>query len=1650
MLDWKKVLGTSVLSSSIIFSSFAPLIGNVSTAKAESHDHTHSSEENLPFLSQHVSGPFDLGLVNEEKLLPSLIKQGIVDEDASPEEQRKQMQTYLKKRSAKAEKLAADQEDQKKVRTELQRKANLKKTAPVSPKAGEENKVKAQSNKVSGIEEEDWDGDVQTDQVLVLLIDFPDYSNSSITEADNPVLLYDNYTKEHYENMVFGDETYKGGNGEDFISMKEFYEQQSGGSYTIDGAVSEWYTAEHPAAYYGGNYPTAEDSDIRPRELIKEALAHAAKDPNIDLAQFDQEDLYDLDGDGNYREPDGIIDHLMIVHAGTGEEAGGGALGADAIWSHSWNLEDVSVIPETDGQAEVDYWGGGLAALDYTVQPEDGAAGVFAHEFGHDLGLPDHYDTNYTAGGVGAPTDYWTIMASGSWAGLIGGTEPTGFSPYDKEYLQNRMPESNWFKDVEYSLEDIQSGKKVLDLDQASVKGTNADSVKITLPDKKTVINTPTSGEFEYHSGSGNDLDNNLSTKVDLTDVSNAELTFNAFYDIEEHWDYASVQVKDGSGQWATVAGNITTDANPYDQSPGHGITGTSNGWKEASFDLSEFAGQEIELKINYWTDGYVAMPGLYVDDIKVIADGADLVTDDAESETSAFTAKGFTKTDGIKTSEHYYLVEWRNYAAADTALAHIPRGNSIMTLDPGMVVWYVDNKYDNNWVGDHPGDGFNGVVDAHQATAAWSDGVVGATRYQIQDAAFSLNATDKMYLDYKDINGTFMELASQPAKPVFNDDEDYSNPGQIYSGRNVPGYGLDISVLEQAADMTTAKVQIEFDDRTPTGTLTGLEEVYSSNEGHNKINVTVTANDGNLDQEVTISSKVLNSDEEVVASVEDAFVSTRESQDIPVEVTLPEGLESGSYTLLVDVSDGTLDSSITETFTVDNEAPTPELDNNGSTEVTAQPSVTVNVKDAAEGTLEYKWSNSEDAASDSSKLEGLQRSASETEKWLPFTNGDALTLSGVEGKWYLHVRGKDIVGNNIKFTSNPFTVDGVGPAITLKGENPFVMDVDTEFVDPGYTAEDFTDGDVTNKVDVSGEVNTEVPGEYILTYSATDSLGNESSVQRRVHVVDQVNPYIELTGESTIELEAGSEYKEPGFTATDNVDGDLTDKVVVTGTVNTAVPGEYTLTYTVADSSDNEYSVTRTVTVVDTTAPAIELTDGAELVVEGATTFTDPGFTATDAVDGDLTDEVTVSGKVDVNTAGEYILTYTVTDAAENTAAVKRTVTVVDTTAPVITLSGNNPVELDFGQYFVEPGFAAEDTMDGNLTDHVTVTSTLRLKSGTYHVTYSVSDKAGNKTSVTRTVNVKQASEATLDVVSGTDRVGTAIEVSKEMYPEGGAETVLITTGYNFPDALSAGPLASALDAPIIPVTADGELSSAALAELKRLGAENVYLVGGKAAVNEGVYTQLSGIGIDKDNIDRLSGKDRYETNLAIVTELKELGFEGNGVFLATGANYADALSAGSIAGAEGMPIVLTNGTDLSKEAEAILKGEDVYAAGGTAAITDSVIKEAKAVSKSVKRLSGSDRYATLVELLKEFNVTTDKIFVASGKNYPDALSATPFVNQNDGLLLLVNPDSLPEEVKNFLTKYANTTYVSAVTVLGGNSAVGTDVKEELLKAVR
>jgi len=246
----------------------------------------------------------------------------------------------------------------------------------------------------------------------------------------------------------------------------------------------------------------------------------------------------------------------------------------------------------------------------------------------------------------------------------------------------------------------------------------------------------------------------------------------------------------------------------------------------------------------------------------------------------------------------------------------------------------------------------------------------------------------------------------------------------------------------------------------------------------------------------------------------------------------------------------------------------------------------------------------------------------------------------------------------------------------------------------------------------------------------------------------DTTAPVISLSGNATVSHEQGTAYTDAGATATDTVDGSVS--VSTSGTVGTSA-GTYTLTYTATDSAGNTATATRTVTVADTTAPVITITGNATVGHEQGTTYSDAGATATDTVDGSVS--VGISGAVGTS-AETYTLTYTATDIAGNTATATRTVTVADTTAPVITITGNATVSHEQGTTYSDAGATATDTVDGSVS--VGISGAVDTSAGTYTLTYTATDNAGNSSTATRTVIVGSSTTEKDLIVLDNGAVGT------------------------------------------------------------------------------------------------------------------------------------------------------------------------------------------------------------------------------------------------------------------------------------------------------
>jgi len=620
--------------------------------------------------------------------------------------------------------------------------------------------------------------------------------------VDNSTTWTKDYDKAYYENLF-------NGSGE---SMKTFYEALSNGQYSVTNTVSDWVQVPYNASYYGdnavedfgGSWAFIQDAgDAWYQAQIDDGKTPAEIDAY--LSQFDVWDRNDYDNDGNFDEPDGYIDHFQAVHAGQGEDAGGGAQGEDAIWSHRWyvNGDDYGVTGPAGNLAGGTQIGdSGIWLGDYTTEPENGGLGVFAHEYGHDLGLPDYYDT---AGGENG-TAFWTLMSSGSWLSHGGtdgiGTTPGLMGPEEKLFL-------GW---LDYSTVPAgKSGNFTLNPSQYHVSGKDQ-AVKIDLPDATVTkdYTTPPSGTHAWWTGSADDLNESLTTSVAA--AGKVSVSASAWYNVEAGYDFLYAEYSlDGGQTW---------------QRTGSGVDGSSNGrWTTLRYSY-DAGGSASEFRFRYQSDGGVHLAGAFLDDISVNG-----TVDDVESGTGAWTKSGLWQISTgtvSKTSPSYYLVENREYAGYDDTLRTGPYQFSEAYKRPdwveffkfqnGLLVWYVNHSVEDDNTSEHPGTGLSLPVDARPAPFSYPDGTRPSNRRQPFDATFGLEATDETCLHKQVVvgNGPSQSIEtvaacaeSNPGIPTFDD----SNPLAYWSSANpqnsvkVAGEGVTVTVTGDRGQDLTVKV---------------------------------------------------------------------------------------------------------------------------------------------------------------------------------------------------------------------------------------------------------------------------------------------------------------------------------------------------------------------------------------------------------------------------------------------------------------------------------------------------------------------------------------------------------------------------------------------------------------------------------------------------------------------------------------------------------------------------------------------------------------------------------------------------------------------------------------------------------------------------
>lgn len=293
--------------------------------------------------------------------------------------------------------------------------------------------------------------------------------------------------------------------------------------------------------------------------------------------------------------------------------------------------------------------------------------------------------------------------------------------------------------------------------------------------------------------------------------------------------------------------------------------------------------------------------------------------------------------------------------------------------------------------------------------------------------------------------------------------------------------------------------------------------------------------------------------------------------------------------------------------------------------------------------------------------------------------------------------------------------------------------------------------------------------------------------------------------------------------------------------------------------------------------------------------------------------------------------------------------------------------------------------------------------------------------------VSVATASMKLASRTSGANRYATAAAISSAYFSK--AKNVVLCNGLNFPDALSAAPLAKALNAPLL-LTAPGSLPTETLTEITRLGPTKIWVIGGKTVISDAIYTQLDAT----YDVERIAGADRYATSAAVARKLESLlgattVFRG---FFARGDAFPDALAVGPVAAAANGPVMLVRTNDVPQPIAQAIDDLDItqgYVIGGTTVVSNKVMNDIKALEIAngglglIERWAGANRYETATTVadnaLRWRWIDLDTVGFAVGTNFPDALGGGAALGHYGSALLLTSGTALSPNTAAFLDKH-------------------------------
>lgn len=612
-----------------------------------------------------------------------------------------------------------------------------------------------------------------------------------------------------YENLIFG---YQGvgrvrldlqdpndhqpGINLNGYTVQDYFDHMAGtGNVKLEGTVDGWVTVDHSEGYYGAQGCSSSKHDgAGPgtrAQLVIDALEKFMQE-HPDYYSDSSPEAFWRQYDANL---DGIVDSLWIIHAGMGQEAGGGPQGDFAVWSHSSDLRSTSAW--SNGYKVYDDGNGtSIVVGPYTMVPENTDLGVLVEEFGHNFfGLPDLY-TNDIENSVG----FWSIMSAGSWAGWLGGATPVGMPLWFRMIAQCGEQPCNW--QVPLLTTAFNTPSRTVTIGQ--LENTPPDTykgIRINLPDvvDSGLANRAGTGKGTY-TGSGLDnLDITLDREIVVPTNVN-RLSFKAFWEIEEDRDYGYVMVKDGQ-EWAFLkdVDGVMRDTNPNGNNLGHGLTGSGN--QKLRFDFSVYRGKTVTLRFRYKTDSSTTGAGWWVDDLamnsKVFAAFEKAVPPSTFPSAWANSNPGWVIVPTTQSYPNYYLVEWRTGTKYDRML----KTAYVKNLDdgyewkvervpyniPGAVLYYCNMRYTGTYqLGTNltaaPSIGPKYpllIVDMNPGPMQLdNNGTVLDPRIASYDAALTLKPSKSFSISQIDLSGSIIEgpwtFASKPAVTLFDDYNGY------------------------------------------------------------------------------------------------------------------------------------------------------------------------------------------------------------------------------------------------------------------------------------------------------------------------------------------------------------------------------------------------------------------------------------------------------------------------------------------------------------------------------------------------------------------------------------------------------------------------------------------------------------------------------------------------------------------------------------------------------------------------------------------------------------------------------------------------------------------------------------------------------------